>query len=116
MDLDMAIRAHAEWKIKLSSYISSPNGSLDPNEIEPDNLCPLGKWIYESIGKYATLPEFNELRISHAKFHQCAAKIVREANKGADLSAQLTLGSGSEYANLSTDIVKKIMAIKKEVS
>jgi hypothetical protein len=46
MDFDEAIKAHSAWKMKLSTYLKKPDGSLKPSEIQVDNKCQLGQWIY----------------------------------------------------------------------
>lgn len=115
MNFDDAIKAHAQWKIKLSLYIKKPDGSLVANEIAKDNLCELGKWIHESMNKYSSNDVFNRLKETHSNFHKCAAQIVTDADHGKNRSEETALGSNSEYATLSTDIVQDIMNMRKEI-
>jgi len=46
-DLDMAIGAHAMWKMRLANAIASGKSEFVPERIEPDNLCDFGKWLYD---------------------------------------------------------------------
>lgn len=115
MNFDDAIRAHAAWKMRLSNYIRNPDGTLNPAEVAPDNQCSLGQWIYENLTQYGTMSEFNELKTIHANFHRCAADIVERADKGENLSDEVALGTNSQYASLSADVVSHIMALKKKV-
>jgi hypothetical protein len=115
MDFDEAIKAHASWKIKLSTYIRNPNGSLKSIDIKPDNKCSLGKWIQESSSKHGSVSEYKELKLCHSKFHICAADIVDRADNGENLTDQIALGGKSDYNKLSRDIVKIIMALRKKI-
>ena len=115
MNFDKALQAHASWKMKLSGYIMKPDQSLKVEEIAPDNLCELGIWIHENTDKYKSLPEYVELKTCHAKFHKCAADVVQRADNGEDLSGELTLGGKSDYATLSSDIVRVIMALRSKI-
>lgn len=114
MNFDDAIKAHAQWKMKLMLYLKNPNGSLNANEVAQDNQCELGKWIYASAGKYSS-DTFKLLKETHNDFHKCAAKIIIDADSGKNRSEEIALGSNSEYATLSSDIVQNIMAMKKEI-
>lgn len=116
MNFDDAVKAHSAWKMKLSGYIRNPDGSLDPKAIQPDNLCDLGKWIYQSASDHADLEEYKKLKECHAKFHKCAADIVTRADKGEKLTDEIALGSNSDYAKLSLEVVGLIMTMKKKVS
>lgn len=115
MNFDEAIKAHSSWKMKLANYLRKPDGSLDPADIEPDNLCPLGKWIHTSGSAYAEHQEFKELKNSHAKFHKCAAQIVRDADSGKNVSEDIALGASSDYAKVSKEVVSLLMSMKRKV-
>ena len=43
MNFDDAIKAHSAWKTKLAQYLHSPDGSLNPEEIAPDNKCAVAQ-------------------------------------------------------------------------
>ena len=115
MDFDGAIKAHAEWKVKLTSYIGKPDGSYKPEIVSQDNQCPLGKWIYGEGKAYQTQPEFTELKKHHAAFHKAAGDIIRRCDKGENVSADLNLGANSEYRKVSNEVVRLIMALKSKV-
>jgi hypothetical protein len=38
MNFEGAIKAHAEWKIRLNAYLQHPDGSIDPVKLSLDNL------------------------------------------------------------------------------
>jgi hypothetical protein len=43
MDVNEAVRAHRDWKMKLSAYIRRPDGSVNAADLAKDNLCALGQ-------------------------------------------------------------------------
>ncbi|HEX7673533.1 MAG TPA: CZB domain-containing protein [Bdellovibrio sp.] len=114
MDFDEAIRAHSSWKMKLSAYLRKPDGSLKPDEIQQDHKCDLGKWIHGEGSKFSSLPEFKTLKVEHAKFHKCAADVVRKADKGESVSDETALGAKSEFSNASSAVVTAIMSMKRK--
>jgi hypothetical protein len=114
MDFDGAIRAHTEWKMKLKTYIKKPDGSLKAAAVCLDNKCPLGQWIHGEGTKWSSLAEYAELKTEHAKFHTCAADIIRKADTGKDTSEEMALGSTSAFANTSSSVVSAIMKMKSK--
>jgi hypothetical protein len=115
MDFDKAIAAHVGWKAKLRSYITHADKSLDPSVIEKDNLCTLGKWIYGEGLKYKANHFYTELVQDHAKFHTCAADIVRHIDAGNKKEAEAMIGANSEYSEISMDVVTKIRKLRGEI-
>lgn len=114
MDFDEAIKAHSAWKIKLSNYLKKPDGSLKANEIQMDNKCALGQWIYGEGAKFSSLPEYNTLKQEHAKFHKAAAQVVTKADSGQNTLEETALGSKSEFAAASSAVVAAIMGIRRK--
>ena len=116
MDFDHAISAHSNWKGKLRAYLAKPDRSLSPSEIAQDNKCDLGKWIHGEGAVHANLPEFQTLRSEHAHFHKAAAEVVRKADAGHDMTEETALGSKSEFATASSNVVNAILGIKSKVA
>lgn len=116
MDFDGAIRAHAEWKLKLSVYISSPDKSLDVNTVARDDVCPLGQWIKEETHARAGDSSYLALRDNHAAFHKAAAEVIRHADSGQDVHAEIALGAGSPYAKASQAVVASCMTMKRQLA
>ena len=116
MNFDDAIRAHSSWKMKLSSYLRKPDGSLRPADVEVDYRCDLGKWIQSARGKLATLPELALLKREHARFHRAAADIVRRADEGQNVAEEVALGAKSEFAGASTAVVSALMSVKTKTA
>lgn len=114
MDFDEAIKAHSAWKMKLSTYLKKPDGSLKASDIQADNKCSLGQWIHGEGEKWSFLPEYSKLKTEHAKFHKAAAQVINKADSGQDTTEETALGAKSEFALASTAIVTAIMAIRKK--
>lgn len=115
MNFDDAIKAHAVWKMKLTTYINKPDKSLNPAEVSADNKCELGKWLHSSeSAAYTTHPEFSMLKAAHADFHKEAGSIIQRADKGESMSSEVSLGSGSNYAKASSAVVTHCMALKNK--
>ena len=114
MDFNQAIRAHAAWKMKLSVYLAKPDGSLKVADIEPDNRCALGQWIYAEGQKLAQFPEFTALRNEHTRFHTCAASIVKKADSGQNMTEETALGADSEFSRSSAAVIAAIMTMKRK--
>ncbi|MCM2280031.1 MAG: CZB domain-containing protein [Oligoflexia bacterium] len=112
MDFDGAIQAHVDWKLKLRGYIGKPDGALKAAVIEKDNECALGKWLYSEGARFSSLKEFGELKTIHAKFHKCAAEVVRKADAKDAKGAESLLASGSEYASISNQVVVLIRQLR----
>ena len=116
MDFDQAIKAHTDWKAKLSAYLRKPDGSLKAADIQVDNRCDLGKWIHGDGSKFASVDGFGELKSEHAKFHVAAAEVVKKADAGKSTSEDTALGSQSPFSVASNNVIKLIMAIRRKVS
>jgi hypothetical protein len=114
MDLDAAIGAHAEWKLKLRSAAEKKE-SLDVATISGDNNCPLGKWLHgEAKTKYGSLPHYQDCVSNHAHFHSEAGKVAAMVNQGK-FSEQI-IGSGSPFGDASGKVGVAIVKLKKEVN
>ena len=115
MNFDDAVKAHTAWKMKLSGYLNKPDGSLKAAEVECDNRCDLGKWIYGEGVKYNAQPDFTTLKTEHTKFHKCAAAVVRKADSGQKVTEEVALGGASEFSKASSAVVGAIMKMKLKV-
>ena len=113
MDFDAAITAHSNWKVRLRSYINGNNQSqeFDLHVVGADNLCALGKWIYEDGAKYSNLEDYQKLKELHARFHQLTANILRSSQHGSKNFAPIE--PGSEYSDLSLKVITYIRRLRK---
>src|SRR5689334_24920780 len=102
MNFDDAIKAHSSWKMRLAEYLRKPDGSLKATDVEADNKCPLGQWIYGEGAKFSTLSEYSTLKSQDASFHKAAGNVVRKADSGQSVTEDVALGSASDFARAST--------------
>ncbi len=115
MNFDEAIRAHSDWKVKLSLYLKKPDHSLKSGDIQIDSKCALGQWIYGEGGKYSQMSEFQTLKAEHAHFHRAAAQVVQKADAGQNVGDDVAIGSASEFGKASSTVVSAIMHMKAKV-
>lgn len=116
MDFDHAIKAHSDWKRKLSLYIRQPDKSIKADEVAQDNKCDLGKWILQSASQFSNNQDYKALKEAHTRFHKAAAEVVRKADAGQAVSEEIQLGGASEFSKASTAVVSAIMAMKKKAA
>ena len=114
MNFDDGIRAHSDWKGKLASYIQKPDKTLKCDVVSRDDECTLGKWIHGEGARFAHLPDFTRMKEAHTHFHRAAGDIIRRADKGEEVSADIALGVTSPYAIASVDVVSCLMALKRQ--
>ncbi|MDO9184334.1 MAG: CZB domain-containing protein, partial [Bacteriovorax sp.] len=88
--------------------------SLKANDIQFDNKCELGKWIYGEGAKHSALPEFATLKAEHARFHKAAADVITKADSGQSTSEEIALGSKSDFATASSNVVGAIMIMRRK--
>jgi hypothetical protein len=115
MNFDEAVGIHSKWKRKLRHALAKQDGSLSPAEIGLDHKCALGEWIYSDGARYFAMPEYTKLKYEHARFHCVAAEIVRKANSGESIDAEMEPCSNSEFSTASAAIVMALMAMKKRL-
>jgi hypothetical protein len=78
LDIQMAIGAHENWKLRLQSFLDGTSKEEFSAEVICfDDRCDLGKWIHSSgrarLGKY---PGFTALMNHHKMFHYAASNVV----------------------------------------
>lgn len=116
MDFDEAIAIHSRWKHKLRTSLAEQNFSLNPADVSLDYKCVLGQWIYGAGARYSALPEFARLKYEHARFHLAAAELVRRANSGESIEAEIAPCANSRFSLASAAVVIALMTMKKRVS
>ncbi|CAO5679748.1 MAG: hypothetical protein HEEMFOPI_01334 [Holosporales bacterium] len=116
MNIDEAVKAHSDWKMKLQRFLRNPDGSVDAQTVAKDNACPLGKWIYLGNDlKLKKFPELNELIKEHRRFHIAAADIINKKNRGESITEDIALGSSSEFSKASQNVIGLLMKLKRHM-
>ncbi len=114
MDFDQAIAAHSAWKAKLKAYLKNPDHSLKPADVQVDNKCILGQWIYGEGKRWSSTPGYSELKAQHAKFHLAAAAVVRKADSGQPVAEEIALGAKSDFTTTTVAVVNAIVRMKAD--
>jgi len=116
LDVTTAIESHMRWKARLADYVSGRSKEhMDPEQIAQDDQSILGQWIHRIGDKtFGDQPGFAELRECHARFHQCAAELVRKVETGRRREAQKMLASG-DYAKASMLVIRLLSALSNRV-
>jgi methyl-accepting chemotaxis protein len=116
MDLDSAVAAHAEWKIKLRTAIDRGE-TLDVRVVSADNCCELGRWLSADakrlMGASPTLPD---CAAKHTAFHREAGKVAQAINARQMDQARAMLAAGAAYADASSAVGVALMRLKREVA
>lgn len=116
MDLDSALAAHQEWKIKLRGAIAGKT-KLDAQTISRDDCCPFGKWLHgEAKIRYAAMPAYLECLESHALFHKEAGKVAALINHHAYDQAEKALSAGTPYSAASDKVGGAIIRIRHKIA
>lgn len=113
IDIDTAIAAHENWKLRLQNYLNgSSTETLQPEVVCLDDRCDLGKWLHgpggQRLGRY---PAFSVLVARHKYFHVQASSVVALAHANDKLSASKIL-DGS-YRHASTQVVLLLKELKR---
>jgi hypothetical protein len=113
MDIDSAVQAHNDWKLRLLNYArGTGTEKIDIQTLGKDNLCALGRWLHTDGHKYVENKRFAKLLETHAAFHACAAAIGVLVARGEATAAEQQLNAaGSEFNRLSF----KMMAFLRDL-
>ncbi len=115
IDLDSAIKAHADWRSRLRAA-AMKGEQVDADTICRDDQCPLGKWLHGSgQGRFGSKPSFVELVSAHRQFHEEAGKVARTINQGASEQAEKMLEGETPFARASQTVTRLVVQFKKEL-
>ena len=115
INLDNAIKAHADWRTKLRAAATSGE-NLDADTIGRDDCCELGKWLQGTgSSKYGGKSSFVALIEAHEQFHHEAGKVARTVNHGQGAEAAQMLESGTPFSQVSNEVTRLIVQLKREL-
>lgn len=105
-----AIAAHSAWKTRLGDAIARGTSDVTVAEIDPDNLCAFGQWLYgdQITATEKASPAHVQIRRFHARFHTEAARVLELALSGNRWEAAAAMGAGSPYATASVDLLNAL--------
>jgi methyl-accepting chemotaxis protein len=114
INLDNAIKAHADWRTKLRAA-GQKHEQVDAQTIGRDDCCELGKWLSgNGHSQCGSVPSFVALITAHKSFHQAAGKVAHFINSGHGDEVEKMLGSGSVFSTASSDVTRLIVQLRKE--
>jgi hypothetical protein len=104
--LDAAVLAHSRWITDLNVAIEDASSAFDPETVKTDNHCKFGKWLYDDFpksGRGSTV--FEDIRRTHAAFHESAAQILRLAMDGHKDDALRLMEYEGDFMTLSGHLI-----------
>ncbi len=112
IDVDTAISAHENWKIRLQNVLDGTSTErLDPERVCMDDQCELGKWLHgagqKRLGKY---PAFSVLLARHQFFHAQASTVLALAQAGDKAKAEQVMNT--TYRHGSNQVVILLRQLK----
>jgi hypothetical protein len=114
INLDDAIKAHADWKTKFRVAISRQE-TMDAATIAKDDCCVLGKWLYgEGKQQYSGVESYGTLLAKHKTFHVQAGNVANLVNAHKYQEAEAALGAGTSYTAASSDVGQAVIRLRKE--
>jgi hypothetical protein len=116
IDLDTAIAAHENWKLRLQNYLDQKSTEdLRPEVVCLDDHCDLGKWLHgpggQRLGKY---PAFSVLIARHKSFHVHASTVVALAQSGNKEKASDLMEAG--YHHTSRQVILLLRELKRSLA
>lgn len=113
IDLDNAIKAHAQWRTKLRDA-ALHHEQLDAETIGRDDCCDLGRWLHgRGQGSYGGLPAFQALVDRHREFHEVAGSIAKTINRGNYAEAEQALAGNTPFSRASSEVGSAIVRLRK---
>ncbi|MDH3354531.1 MAG: CZB domain-containing protein [Chromatiales bacterium] len=107
-----AIQDHTDWKVRIKGMIDGKRvGHFNLHEVSSEDQCELGRWISAMDKRLGHTYALSRLRNFHREFHTVAGEAVRHAQHGEMAQAQAILDG--EYARLSREVVKSLLAMSK---
>jgi len=108
--IDDIIYAHSLWKLRLKQAISAGNSEFDVDTVRDFHICVFGQFLDSAEAKQ--LPNYQVINTLHQAFHAEAADILQLALNGLTQQAQQRMQSGSEFMQLTTQLVNHLADMK----
>jgi len=112
LDLNDAIRKHAEWKFKFRNALHDGT-ALDAGAISTDNNCEFGKWLHgEARQAFGEEKAYPTCVAEHAAFHRAAGKVALAVNAKQKEQVEKLIAPGSEFAETSKKVSVAIIELQ----
>jgi hypothetical protein len=108
--LRAAMEAHARWKLRLRTAMTTGRADITPEVAACDDRCDFGKWLHgPSIApKVRASVPYQVVRRLHAEFHQSAGQALEAA-----LGGQRRKGDKDAMADFDARSAKLAKALSK---
>ena len=106
VEIEKAIIAHVLWKSRLYSAIERGVSELTVENVEPDNLCEFGKWLFDLPAAERSNPHWKKVQSLHADFHREAADVLRLALQGQKPEAYGAMDLQSQFMKTSAKLTE----------
>jgi hypothetical protein len=112
IDIEAAISAHENWKLRLGSYVAGTSQeALRPEVVCMDDQCLLGKWLHgsgrSSLGRHQS---FEMLVGRHKQFHIEASNVIA-LTQASQLGRAQEVMNGN-YARASRQVIWLLKNLK----
>lgn len=109
LDIDMALAAHENWKIRLQNSLHGTSSEVfRPEAICRDDVCDLGQWLHGAgqhhLGRF---PAFAVLVARHRHFHLQASTLASLIQAGETDKAQHLMQGGYQHASNQLELLLK---------
>ena len=112
--INLAIGVHGLWKTRIAEAINHGTSDWDPEFVSPSCNCDFGKWLdnLEESRKDGLYEEIVEI---HTNFHLEASRVLKLALEDKKEEALASVGDGSLYQSLTTNLTITMMTWKKAI-
>ncbi len=108
-EIDKAIAAHGQWKVKLRNAIDTGTCESTPDKVKMDDNCSFGKWLNHRIdNSYKNTSLYKEVIDLHANFHKEAGTILELALNGNKDEANELMKIGGKFTSYSGQLTRKM--------
>lgn len=104
---------HAMWITRLREHVYG-SLRLEPGAVGRSDSCALARWLLEEEPNMRHVPDYWRCLALHARWHDCAARVVDLANRGRRLEAELALAPGGQLRCLSAELVSTFARLRQD--
>lgn len=116
IDLDQALHAHTDWKIRLR-WALTERIPIDEAAVSATDRCELARCLAgEMSARFGRLGSYAECTHAHRRFHLEAGRIARLINAGEYAEAERLLDPGAAYSAASRDLVRAIVRLRQHTA
>ena len=112
--IDKAIGAHGLWKTRLRDAISNGHTDAKVDTVRRDDVCEFGRWLYsDTVARgFKTSGEYEDIRKSHAAFHQAAADVLEAVLNGRKDDATAIMSTRGAFSRISSQLIRLLKDVQ----